>query len=306
MPGHHLHLFVGVSELGGMPEPRADGRRDKTVAAVAVEHRLQLLEHRHQAVPFVARHDRQELMRLHPERIGAWKTLVRHQLKMLADRLGRELPVNRHIHESGGAEAELLEHDGERFRMMRNAVPVAELVIDIFQFGNIVIAVQYGLLLPQLAEDLFFLLEPGQNITRADFIALLVRALGLKSDFDSNFSDVNPSDYYYLAIGIAKKLGITDGVGDNKFNPKEKISRQDLMVLTARALDVSKKLEIRGDAGDLASYSDNAAVASYATNSVAAMVKAGIVEGNGSGLNPQGQATRAETAVILYRIFKKL
>ncbi|MBU7316212.1 S-layer homology domain-containing protein [Paenibacillus oleatilyticus] len=148
--------------------------------------------------------------------------------------------------------------------------------------------------------------EPGQNITRADFITLLVRALGLKGDFDSNFSDVNPGDYYYQGIGIAKKLGITDGVGDNKFNPKEKISRQDLMVLTARALDVSKKLEIRGAAADLASYSDQAAVASYATNSVAAMVKAGIVEGNGSGLNPQGQATRAETAVILYRIFKKL
>ncbi|GMX60774.1 hypothetical protein Elgi_07700 [Paenibacillus elgii] len=148
--------------------------------------------------------------------------------------------------------------------------------------------------------------EPGQSITRADFITLLVRALGMKGDSDSNFSDVNPSDYYYQAIGIAKKLGITDGVGDNKFNPKEKISRQDLMVLTARALDVSKKLEIRGAAADLASYSDKSAVASYATNSVAAMVKAGIVEGNGSGLNPQGQATRAETAVILYRIFKKL
>jgi len=49
--------------------------------------------------------------------------------------------------------------------------------------------------------------SPGQNITRADFITLLVRALELKADFITNFDDVKPADYYYNALGTAKALG---------------------------------------------------------------------------------------------------
>ncbi|MFH5183785.1 S-layer homology domain-containing protein [Paenibacillus sp. TAB 01] len=148
--------------------------------------------------------------------------------------------------------------------------------------------------------------DPGKNITRADFITLLVRALDMKAEFSSNFDDVSSSDYYYQALGIAKQLGIASGVGDNLFNPKQEISRQDMMVLCARALQLSEKLKLTGNSSDLASYSDKGSVASYAEEGVASMVHEGIIEGNGAGLNPIGNATRAETAVIIFRILKKL
>jgi len=63
--------------------------------------------------------------------------------------------------------------------------------------------------------------EPGKNITRAEFITLLVRAFNLENmgEIDSNFDDVEQHMYYYGPIGIAKKLGIVKGVGNNKFNP---------------------------------------------------------------------------------------
>ncbi|MFD0677151.1 MULTISPECIES: S-layer homology domain-containing protein [unclassified Paenibacillus] len=128
----------------------------------------------------------------------------------------------------------------------------------------------------------------------------------MKAEFSSNFNDVSSSDYYYQALGIAKQLGITTGVGDNLFNPKQEISRQDMMVLCARALQLSEKLKLTGNTSDLASYSDKGSVASYAEEGVASMVHQGIVEGNGAGLNPLGNATRAETAVIIFRILKKL
>ncbi|WP_179232977.1 S-layer homology domain-containing protein [Paenibacillus rigui] len=147
--------------------------------------------------------------------------------------------------------------------------------------------------------------EPQKHITRADFMTLLVRALGLKADFDSNFSDVQPGDYYFEALGIAKKLGISDGIGDNKFDPRAQITRQDLMVLSARALQASSLLHNQGKAADLQEFKDHAQVASYAKEAVASMVKAGFVEGSNDGLQPQGYATRAETAVIMYRIFMK-
>ncbi|MFH5182380.1 S-layer homology domain-containing protein [Paenibacillus sp. TAB 01] len=148
--------------------------------------------------------------------------------------------------------------------------------------------------------------EPGQNITRADFMTLLVRMLDLKADVDSNFSDVSAADYYYETLGIVKKLGIADGVGENKFNPRESISRQDMMVLLMRALQVTGKLNLSGTASDLNSFQDKSDVAVYALDAIAAMVQAGIVQGDGTSLHPTNPATRAETAQLLYRVYAQL
>ncbi len=148
--------------------------------------------------------------------------------------------------------------------------------------------------------------SPAASITRADFLVLLVRTLGLNADFTGNFSDTGPSDYYYEALGIAKQLGISNGADGNAFRPHDLISRQDLMVLCARALQLAEVIGKPGGAAELASFQDSADVAAYAKESIAAMVKAGIVAGKGEALAPLDQATRAETAVIMYRIFNKL
>lgn len=144
--------------------------------------------------------------------------------------------------------------------------------------------------------------EPGRDINRADFMLLLVRALKLEADIDSNFSDVSRDAYYYEALGIAKSLGIATGVGNGSFNPKGEISRQDLMVLVFRALKAAGKIEESGTASDLSGFADASQVTDYAVSSVAALVKLGIIKGDGSNINPHGTATRAEAAVIIYRI----
>lgn len=148
--------------------------------------------------------------------------------------------------------------------------------------------------------------EPAKPVTRADFMVLLVRMLDLKADFNSNFSDVRATDYYYEALGIVKQLGIANGAGEGKFNPKETLSRQDMMVLLMRALEATGSLKLSGTAADLNGFRDQSMIASYAKEAVAAMVNAGIVQGSGSGLNPTGTATRAETAQILYRVYIKV
>ncbi|MCR8629651.1 S-layer homology domain-containing protein [Paenibacillus radicis (ex Xue et al. 2023)] len=148
--------------------------------------------------------------------------------------------------------------------------------------------------------------EPDKNISRADFLTMLVRALGVKAEFTSNFEDVTKSDYFYEALGISKSLGITDGVDGVKFNPLAEISRQDLMVLAARALKLSGKITASGTAADLNGFTDAKDIAAYAQESVATLVKAGIIEGNDNKVNPQGKATRAEVATIVYRILNKI
>jgi len=146
---------------------------------------------------------------------------------------------------------------------------------------------------------------PGEKIIRADFVVLLVRTLELKADFDSNFDDVNPNDYYYEALGIAKKLGIAKGVGDNKFMPKENITRQEMMCFLDRALTIAGKGVERGTIKDIEKFADYTKVSSFAVESVASLVKSGIVAGDGRNINPLDPALRAEAAVLMYRIYNR-
>lgn len=145
--------------------------------------------------------------------------------------------------------------------------------------------------------------SPQNYITRADFMVLLVKALDLNAVVDSNFDDVPSDAYYYNQIGIAKKLGITTGVGDNMYNPKAQITRQDMMVLITRALMVSGKISSEGTADVVASFTDKGDIAPYAVTGVATLVKEGIVLGSNNMINPKGNASRAELAAIVYKIY---
>lgn len=145
--------------------------------------------------------------------------------------------------------------------------------------------------------------SPEKNINRGDFILLLVKTLGLNAEFDSNFDDVKQSDYYYEALGIAKKLDISKGLGSNLFNPKGNISRQDMMVLTARSLEKLQIFKSQGTTSILDKFTDKSAISPYAMKNLSDMVKEGLVTGSDDKLKPFAYATRGESAVFLYRIY---
>jgi uncharacterized repeat protein (TIGR02543 family) len=147
--------------------------------------------------------------------------------------------------------------------------------------------------------------SPETAMKRADFVLLLVNALGLSAKVDDNFSDVKSTDYYYEAVGIAKKLGITSGSGANKFNPTANITRQDIMVLINNAMKVANKSLVSGKASDLNEFNDKDKISSYALESVSNLAKNGLVLGSSSKINPLENITRAETAVLIYRAVNK-
>ncbi|HHV99351.1 MAG TPA: S-layer homology domain-containing protein, partial [Clostridiaceae bacterium] len=147
--------------------------------------------------------------------------------------------------------------------------------------------------------------NPSANITRADYAALLVRTLGLTAEVSSNFDDVATGDYFYEEVGIAKELGIVKGIGNNKFAPRAEITREEMMTMTARALKAINKLKTEGTAADLDKFADADQVASYAVESVAALVKDGLIVGSDNKLSPKEKAIRAEVAVLMYRIYNK-
>ncbi|EIC06047.1 PKD domain containing protein, partial [Acetivibrio thermocellus YS] len=149
--------------------------------------------------------------------------------------------------------------------------------------------------------------SPGLNITRADAVILIVKALGLEAEFTENFDDVSADKYYYEAVGIARSFGIVTGVGNNKFNPETPITRQELMVIVNRALKVVGINLDTGDVSELEAFKDFSEISPYAVESVAALVKAGIIKGDDNKLiAPLRNITRAETAVIIYKLFEKM
>ena len=138
---------------------------------------------------------------------------------------------------------------------------------------------------------------PNTNITRGDFAMFLIRTMGLTGTSGiEQFADVDPNAEYAREVLIGKAMGIFKGSGNNMFEPETEISRQDMMTMCARALELVGGV-------DLSRFTDNALIADYARDSIAAMVKAEIAKGNPDGtVNPLGNTTRAEAAVIMERI----
>lgn len=149
---------------------------------------------------------------------------------------------------------------------------------------------------------------PRQSVTRADFLVLLVRTLevDVSKGAGSEFADVKESDYYHDAIRIARGLGITEGVGNNRFLPHEPITREDMIVLTERTLRVVKQMTTDSNEEQLSQFKDHAKIADYAVQSVAVMVKMGLVQGVGGTIDPKGTTNRAQAAVLMYNIYTNL
>lgn len=142
---------------------------------------------------------------------------------------------------------------------------------------------------------------PANNIKRGDFILILTRMLGITGVSDESFDDVPADSYYYNAISAAKAAGIATGDGKN-FMPEASITRQDLITLAYRAFLGKGYIDEESDLAPLDVFSDKSEISDYALAPLASMVQAGIIKGSDGKVNPKGNATRAEVAVMCTRL----
>lgn len=146
--------------------------------------------------------------------------------------------------------------------------------------------------------------EPERSITRAEFAALVVRALGLLPQGSSSFSDVKSSDWFSGVVGAAAEAGIVDGYEDGTFRPNNVITREELSAMVVRALKFAgydTSVTAAEQAELLGKFTDaNKIVWGHAE--VAAAIKSGIVEGmTDTTISPDTNATRAQSATMLKR-----
>ncbi|TCZ78169.1 S-layer homology domain-containing protein [Paenibacillus albiflavus] len=151
--------------------------------------------------------------------------------------------------------------------------------------------------------------QPDAAITRAEFTAILIRALGLSDNGKtSTFSDIQSSDWYVGAVAKAQEYGIVSGYEDGSFGANKTITRQEAMVIIARAMKLAQLYTgIHGSDVDavLAPFTDHSEINTWAKQSVAAVVESGLVLGSDKRLMPTDSITRAETAAIVQRMLKK-
>jgi len=148
--------------------------------------------------------------------------------------------------------------------------------------------------------------EPGRNVTRADFLIMVMNAYGIELDTSvtDNYSDAG-NKYYTNYLGTAKRLGLVTGVGDNYYAPEAFISRQDMFTLLHRALDQLGELPTSTNGRSLDNYKDSSDISNYAQNAMKVFVEAGTIAGDGKNLAPKATSTRAQAVQVLFNLLSK-
>ena len=151
------------------------------------------------------------------------------------------------------------------------------------------------------AEKLFY---PNDNITREEFVKILVLGSGLLSESaSSSFLDVSPNMWYYNYISSGVDLGIISGISETEFGIGQNISRQDMAVLCYRVMRL-KGVKLPNPEENAFSDIDSGM---YSYNAINAMKNMGIINGIGDGVfSPLSFATRAEAAKIIYEVLKNV
>lgn len=146
---------------------------------------------------------------------------------------------------------------------------------------------------------------PEAEVTRAEFAAMLVRALAIPaSSGTAPFSDVAPDAWYAADVAAASAVGIVTGLDAAHFAPDAPIDREQMAAMLGRALAyVAGQRVLPTFAGGAAAFRDLAGVDAWAQQAVAYTAQLGLLRGNPDGtLQPLDTATRAQAAVVLVRL----
>lgn len=146
--------------------------------------------------------------------------------------------------------------------------------------------------------------KPDQGITRSQFAAIAVKALGLpQGGREVEFRDLPKTHWAYKAICSASDAGLVGGFPDGSFRPEDKLTRAQALVILAKALNKGSN-----DTTVLDKYKDGTSVAAWAAPSVAKAASAGIIVNHPDpyAIRPADLATRAEVAALTYQTMANL
>ena len=150
--------------------------------------------------------------------------------------------------------------------------------------------------------------SPSTACTRAQIVKILYNRSGNQADYSNYylpFTDVAPGAWYYNAVAWAYYNDVTSGTSATMFSPSAAITRQQLVTFLYR-YTVKYAPEFTGNAAPVSTFPDADSVANWAYAAMSWAVGNGLIKGNAHDngldyLDPNGSATRAQTATIIMR-----
>ncbi len=150
---------------------------------------------------------------------------------------------------------------------------------------------------------------PEADMTRAEFAAIVVKALGLPTGaVEGPFADVPASHWAAGVVNAAYSYGIVNGTGEGSFAPNGTISRQEAAVMVTRAaalcgLDTQREgAEVRDT---LAPFLDYTTSAAWARPALAFCYDRGILDDSDMDIRPTQAIRRGEVAQMLYALLER-
>ena len=151
---------------------------------------------------------------------------------------------------------------------------------------------------------------PFSNITRAEATAMLLRFLGLKGPAMQGtiriFDDITSDKWYYREVLWAYNYGLVKGDSKTTFSPERNVSREEFVVMAARAADMAR-LGFVGD--DNMNAIDGDKISDWAKEAYSKLgnyVETDVDNTNPQKpvrvINPQKSATRYDAASLLYNL----
>ncbi|MDQ0914635.1 S-layer homology domain-containing protein [Paenibacillus sp. V4I5] len=139
--------------------------------------------------------------------------------------------------------------------------------------------------------------QPQGLVTRAEFAAMLARAihLPLKDDAALSFADLAfMPEWAKSSISAAAASGIVSGYEDNTFRSDKKISRAEITTMIVRAAG------ILANEDKISTFTDKDQIPDWAYPFVVSAAEAGLIQGKGGNLfMPNDHATRAEAVTLI-------
>ena len=154
----------------------------------------------------------------------------------------------------------------------------------------------------RIGDDMYF--SPEKSISRAEFVAMAMKTLGIKADttLSSTFFDDNDEIPKSLVgyVATAARCGIINGSLESdglKFRPNDNITKCEAAIIMANLM------EIKADSAVFSEITGIDTVPVWARGQVGAMYSAGIFSGeDASDIN--AEICREEAAEYLYRMIK--
>ncbi|WP_230986806.1 S-layer homology domain-containing protein [Cohnella fermenti] len=152
------------------------------------------------------------------------------------------------------------------------------------------------------------LYDPNKEVTRAEFAAMLVRALGRghSTNTAAPYEDVKQGAWYYSEVAQAKELGLLAFASSNRFKPEQVLTREEMASMLAAAIEL-EKLPSTGEKVSLNGYKDMGRIDPIYMEDVRLMVSLNIMNGTSKDtFSPEGETTRAQAAAVLVRALRVL